>query len=92
MDNQTKHLKDYETDRLLQRGHPVTRESIEKLRELRELIMKDRGGKPFEEDSTELLRKEREKRTEHLMQVATGQYGKDPYAEDTPEKQPENGI
>jgi hypothetical protein len=92
MDNQTKHLKDDETDRSLQRGHPVTRESIEKLRELRELIMKDRGGKPFEEDSTELLRKEREKRTEHLMQVATGQYGKDPYAENTPEEQPKNGI
>jgi hypothetical protein len=92
MDEQNKHLEDDKTDKSLQRGRPVTREAIEKLRELRELIMKDRGGKPFEEDSTELLRKEREKRTEHLMQVATGQDGKDPYAEDTSEKQSENGI
>jgi hypothetical protein len=92
MDEQNKHLEDDKTDKSLQRGRLATRESIEKLRELRELIMKDRGGKPFEEDSTELLRKEREKHTEHLMQVATGQYGKDPYAEDTPEEQPKNGI
>ncbi len=88
MDEQYKHLEDDETDRPQQRRRPVKREFIEKLRELRELIMKDRGGKPFEEDSTEILRKEREKRTEYLMQVATGQYGKDPYAED----KPKNGI
>ena len=92
MDEQNKHLEDDESDRPQQRLRPVKREFIEKLRELRELIMKDRGGKPFEEDSTELLRKEREKRTEYLMQVATGQYGKDPYAEDTTEEQPSNGI
>jgi hypothetical protein len=92
MDEQNKHLEDDESDRPQQRRRPVKREFIEKLRELRELIMKDRGGKPFEEDSTELLRKEREKRTEYLMQVATGQYGKDPYAEDTTEEQPKNGI
>jgi hypothetical protein len=92
MDEQNKHLEDDESDRPQQRRRPVKREFIEKLRELRELIMKDRGGKPFEEDSTELLRKEREKRTEYLMQVATGQYGKDPYAEDTTEEQPSNGI
>jgi hypothetical protein len=92
MDEQNKHLEDDETDRPQQRRHTVKREFIEKLRELRELIMKDRGGKPFEEDSTELLRKEREKRTEYLMQVATGQYGKDPYAEDTTEEQPRSGI
>jgi len=92
MDEQNKHLEDDESDRPQQRRRPVKREFIEKLRELRELIMKDRGGKPFEEDSTELLRKEREKRTEYLMQVATGQYGKDPYEEDTTEEQPKNGI
>jgi hypothetical protein len=92
MDEKNKHLEDGETDRPQQKRRPVKRKFIEKLRELRELIMKDRGGKPFEEDSTELLRKERAKRTEYLMQVATGQYGKDPYAEDTTEEQPKNGI
>src|SRR5437868_13522827 len=67
--------------------HPATRKMLEELSQVREAIMQDRGGKPFEEDSTEILRKEREKRTEQLMQAATGQYGKDPYEEDTPEEQ-----
>jgi hypothetical protein len=65
---------------------PVTREAIERLRQIREEIMKDRNGELFE-DSAEILRREREKRTEYLMQVFTGQYGKDPYEEDTSEEQ-----
>jgi hypothetical protein len=68
-------------------GRPITREAIERLRQIREEIMKDRNGKLFE-DSTELIRREREKRTEYLMQVISGEYGKDPYEEDTPEEQP----
>jgi len=53
---------------LTQREHrPITREAIERLRAIREEIMRDRGGKPFEQDSTELLREEREKRTRQLM-------------------------
>ncbi len=53
---------------LTQREHrPITREAIERLRKIREEIMRDRGGKPFEQDSTELLREEREKRTRQLM-------------------------
>ena len=48
-------------------GHPVTREAIEQLRQLREAIMQDRQGKPFGEDSTEMLRQEREERTRQLM-------------------------
>jgi hypothetical protein len=36
--------------------------------------------------------KEREKRTEQLMQAATSQYSKDPDEEDTPEEQTKNGI
>ncbi len=70
--------------------HPATRKMLEELSQVREAIMQDRGGKPFEEDSTEILRKEREKRTEQLMQAATSQYGKDPYEGDTPEEQAES--
>src|SRR2546430_12860124 len=41
---------------LTQRQHrPMTREVIEQLREISEKIMQDRGGKPFEEDSAELI-------------------------------------
>ncbi|SRR6266567_8183267 len=69
------------------RGRPITREAIERLRQIREEIMKNRNGKLFE-DSAELIRREREKRTEYLMQVISGEYGKDPYEEDTPEEQP----
>ncbi|MFL5656810.1 MAG: hypothetical protein ACJ8CB_21845 [Ktedonobacteraceae bacterium] len=65
---------------------PATRRMAEELRQIREEIMKDRNGKLFE-DSAELIRREREKRTEHLMQVISGQYGKDPYEEDTLEEQ-----
>ena len=69
------------------RGRPITREAIERLRQIREEIMKNRNGKLFE-DSAELIRREREKRTEYLMQVISGEYGKVPYEEDTPEEQP----
>lgn len=55
---------------LTQREHrPITREAIERLREIREKIMQDRGGKPFEEDSAELIRQEREKRSRYLEEL-----------------------
>ena len=58
---------------LTERQHrPITREAIERLRAISEQIMQDRGGKPFEEDSTELLRQEREKRTRYLMELHGG--------------------
>lgn len=50
------------------RGHPVTRETIERLREIREAIMRDRSGKPFE-DSTEMIRQMREERSRELGQL-----------------------
>jgi len=75
-----------ETNVIHQR-RPATRRMSEQLRQIREEIMKDRNGKLFE-DSTELIRREREKRTEYLMQVISGEYGKDPYKEDTLEEQP----
>ena len=75
-----------EANKASRQWRPVTSETFERLRQIREEIMKDRNGELFE-DSAEILRREREKRTEHLMQVFTGQYGKDPYEEDTSEEQ-----
>jgi hypothetical protein len=46
--------------------HPVTEEVVEGLRQIRERIMQDRQGKPFE-DSTEIIRHQREERTRQLM-------------------------
>jgi hypothetical protein len=87
MDEQKQQPTDDKTNEPQLRGRPVTCEAIERLRQIREEIMKDRNGELFE-DSTELIRQEREKRTEYLMQVISGQYGKDPYEEDTLEEQP----
>ena len=47
-------------------GHPVTREAIERLHRFREELIKETNGVLFE-DSTEILRQEREKRTRYLM-------------------------
>ena len=60
---------------------------LEQVHRIREQIIQDSKGELFE-DSTELIRQEREKRTEYLMQVISGEYGKDPYEEDTLEEQP----
>jgi hypothetical protein len=60
---------------------------LEQVHRIREQVIQDSRGELFE-DSTELIRQEREKRTEYLMQVISGQYGKDPYEEDTLEEQP----
>ena len=87
MDEQKQQPADDKTNEPQLRGRPITREAIERLRQIREEIMKDRNGELFE-DSTELIRREREKRTEYLMQVISGEYGKDPYKEDTLEEQP----
>ena len=48
---------------------PVTRATLEALREIREEILQDRGGKPFEEDSAELIRQMREERSQELEQL-----------------------
>jgi len=45
---------------------PVTRKTLEDLREVREEILRSRGGKPFE-DSSEMIRQMREERTRQLM-------------------------
>ena len=45
---------------------PVTPEALEKLLQFREELIRETNGHVFE-DSTEILRREREKRTRHLM-------------------------
>ena len=45
---------------------PVTRETLERIHQVREEILQNRQGKPFE-DSTEMIRQMREERTRQLM-------------------------
>ena len=45
--------------------HPMTRETLERIHQIRKEILQDRQGKPFE-DSTELIRQMREERTRQL--------------------------
>ncbi len=61
---------------------PATRRMLEELQQVSEEIMRSRNGKLFE-DSAEMIRQERDKRTRYLMQVTTDQYGEDPCADDT---------
>lgn len=51
-----------------QTGRPVTQETLERLRRLREKILQDRQGKLFE-DSTEMIREMREERSRELEQL-----------------------
>lgn len=53
--------------------HPVTRKTSESFREIREEILRGRGGKLFE-DSAKLIDEMRDERTKQLMQATTGQY------------------
>jgi hypothetical protein len=55
-----------EAGTMQRRGHPITREGIDRLRRLRKKITQENEGGPFE-DSTELLRQQREERTRYLM-------------------------
>jgi hypothetical protein len=50
---------------------PVTRKTLEAVDRIRERLMQGRNGRLFE-DSVKVLRRERIKRTKHLMEVATG--------------------
>ena len=51
-----------------QPGRPVTQETLERLRRIREKILQDRQGKLFE-DSTEMIHKMREERSQELEQL-----------------------
>ena len=50
----------------IQKGHPITKEAIERLKQFREELIRETNGHVFE-DSAELIRREREKRTRYLM-------------------------
>jgi len=56
-----------ETTKTLQR-RPATRMMLEELRQVRDAIMQDRNGQPFE-DSTEMIRQMREDRSKELDQL-----------------------
>src|SRR5436190_4990023 len=56
-----------ETTKTLQR-RPATRMMLEELRQVRDAIMQDRKGQPFE-DSTEMIRQMREDRSKELDQL-----------------------
>ena len=49
----------------------LTHKTLEAVDRIRERIMRERNGKPFE-DSTRLIRRERIKRTKYLMETVTG--------------------
>ena len=53
--------------------HPLPDDFLEQVYRVRKQVIQDSKGELFE-DSTELIRQEREKRTKQLMQAATGQY------------------
>jgi hypothetical protein len=55
-----------ETKAVQQAGQPVTRETIERLRRLREQIWEE-NNREFFEDSAEILRQQRDERTRYLM-------------------------
>jgi hypothetical protein len=86
MDEQNHTAKSVKTDKKQRHMRPPSHKRFEHLLQFREKLKQETNGQLFE-DSAEILRKERAKRTEHLMQVAAGQYG-NPYEEDLPEEQP----
>jgi len=57
-----------ETSTTQQERQPITLEAIERLQAIREQILQDRNGRPFE-DSAEMLREMREERSRELDQL-----------------------
>lgn len=51
-----------------QEHRSVSQQSIERLRRIREAIMQDRQGQPFD-DSTEIIRQMREERSQYLSEL-----------------------
>ncbi len=50
---------------------PITQKNLEQLLKFRRKLMQETNGQMFE-DSAKLIRRERIKRTKHLMEAATG--------------------
>ena len=57
-----------EVSTIQQQGHPVTRDAIERFRQLRKKILAEHNGELFE-DSTEMIRQMREERSRELEQL-----------------------
>ncbi len=51
--------------------HPATRKMLDVLMQVRDQLLQDRNGQPFE-DSVELIRQMREERSQYLMGLFTG--------------------
>jgi len=51
--------------------HPATRKMLDELMQVRDQLLQDRNGQPFE-DSVELIRQMREERSQYLMELFTG--------------------
>ena len=54
-----------------QKRQPVTQKNLQQLLKFREELIKETNGQLFE-DFVRLIRRERIKRTKHLMEAATG--------------------
>lgn len=50
---------------------PATRKMLDELMQVRNQLLRDRNGQPFE-DSVELIRQMREERSQYLMELFTG--------------------
>ena len=57
-----------EANVILEEEHPVTPDFLEQILRVRERIMRESKGQPFE-DSTELIRQMREERTKYLEEL-----------------------
>lgn len=51
--------------------HPATLKMLDELMQVRDQLLHDHNGQPFE-DSVELIRQMREERSQYLMELLTG--------------------
>ena len=88
MNKQARSITGNKADQEQRQWHPIPGNFLEQVHQVRKQVIKDSKGEAFE-DSAEMIRQGREKRTRYLMQVATGNYDEDPYADDeaTPKEQ-----
>ena len=85
MEEQQQRSADDEANETRRQERSLPDDFLEQVHRIREQVIQDSRGELFE-DSTELIRQEREKRTKQLMQAATGQYGEE--EESTTSEQP----
>ena len=57
-----------EEERITQQKHPATQKMLEDLMQVRDEILRERNGQPFE-DSTEMIRQMRDERSKYLGEL-----------------------